>query len=77
MSTQVVQKPASDRQLSYIRRLQMDIGEDSLDINKEMNSIEASRVIGELIAKSQRNNGFRGKVNEPRLGMAMKECFKP
>ena len=76
MSTQVVNKAASDRQLSYIQRLQMEIGENRLETGQEMDSVEASKVIGELIAKTQRNNGLNAKVNEPRLGMAMKECFK-
>ena len=78
MSTQVMEKPASERQLAYIKRLQMEIGEESPEISEEMSSAEASMIIGELVAKAQKRNGANEpkKINEPRLGMAMKECFR-
>ena len=46
-----------------------------------MSSVDASRIISELITKAQKNGISNGKlkpvrINEPRLGMAMKECFR-
>ena len=46
-----------------------------------MSSVDASRIISELITKAQKNGAINGKpkpvrINEPRLGMAMKECFR-
>ena len=46
-----------------------------------MSSAGASRIISELITKAQKNEAINGKpkpvrINEPRLGMAMKECFR-
>ena len=70
-------KPASKRQLAYIRRLQMVVGEDEPEISEEMSVSEASSLISELISRA-RQNGLvvQRQINEPRLGMAMKECFR-
>ena len=78
MSVQSIKKPASDRQLAYIERLKLEIGEDSPTISDEISSPEASTIIGELVAKLQKVRGKNGqrKINEARLGMAMKECFR-
>jgi hypothetical protein len=70
MSTAV--KPASSKQLEYIRRLKEQNGEPGNDTDNNMSSYEASKIIGELIARQ--NGGL--KINEARLGMAMKECFR-
>jgi hypothetical protein len=74
-------KPASDRQIAYIKSLKAELGGEGSEINHEMTSFEASQLIGELIAKGQKNGrangkGTRPRINEPRLGMAMKECFR-
>ena len=58
--------------MAYIERLHSELGEKPPEA--ELNSLEASMLIGELISKSQQNGNM--KINEPRLGMAMKECFK-
>jgi len=78
MSTQNINKPASDKQLAYIKSLQIETGIQDLEINNEINSFEASKIIGELIEKAQKTNRLKNQLtlNEPRLGMAMKECFK-
>ena len=70
-------KPASKRQLAYIRRLQTVVGETEPEITEEMSVSEASAVINELIARAQHNGvAVQRPVNEPRLGMAIKECFR-
>ena len=78
MSEQELVKPASLRQMAYIRRLSTELGEREVEICEEMSSLDASQVISELIVKAGKNGAANGlvKVNEPRLGMAMKECFR-
>ena len=72
MSTDV--KPATSRQIAYIGRLYGELGEEIPEVKAELSNFEASKLIGELISKTQRNGPVA--INEPRLGMAMKECFK-
>ena len=78
MSKQDLVKPASLRQMAYIRRLCTELGECEFELSEGMSSLDASRIISELIVKAGKNGAANGliKVNEPRLGMAMKECFR-
>ena len=62
--------PATKAQIDYIKGLQRRIGIKGGV--KKINSLEASRLIGELV--SALNTGQ--KINEPRLGLAMTECFR-
>ena len=64
--------PATKAQIEYIKRLQRRIGIKGGV--KKINSLEASRLIGELV--SALNTGQSQKINEPMLGMAMTECFR-
>jgi len=69
-------KPASKRQLAYIRRLQTVVGETEPEITEEMSVSEASAVISELVSKARQNGVvLQRQIKEPRLGMAIKECF--
>ena len=72
MSVYKIINPASENQLAYIKRLQMKIGEGAAKTEKDMDKTKASMLISELIQKANKKN----KVNEARLGMAIKECFK-
>jgi hypothetical protein len=81
MPTQAVSKPATSRQLAYIKRLHSELGMERPDTNADMSASEASSLISELIPKARTNGALSGlirnhKVNEARLGMAMKECFR-
>jgi polyhydroxyalkanoate synthesis regulator phasin len=52
-------------------------GKESLEIDEELSSQEASTIIKELMESSQKNGQTKpAKINEPRLGMAMKECYR-
>ena len=64
--------------MAYIERLKNEIGVSAPEIGGEMSSLEASRIIDQLIGKVRQNGGTNGqmKINEPWLGMAMKECFR-
>lgn len=77
MSVQALEKPATDRQMVYIRRLQAELGSDTQDVGN-VSAAKASMIIGDLVAEAQKRNGVNGqkKLNEARLGMAMKECYR-
>ena len=81
MSTQTINKPATNKQLAYIQRLQEEIGADKPEIKDNISRYEASKIISDLIAKACKNGTHNSQdrntlINEPRLGMAIKECFK-
>ncbi len=80
MAAQVMQKPATEKQVAYIKRLSVEVGRSAPELGDSINSFEASTLISELIGKSPEKviNGGRRKhvVNEPRLGLAMKECYR-
>lgn len=81
MLSEAIQNQASTRQLTYIKRLRVELGEEQIEAHNQMSSVDASRIISELITIAQKNGISNGKskpmrINEPRLGMAMKECFR-
>jgi len=81
MSTQAINKPATNKQLAYIQRLQKEIGQNEPEIKDKISRYEASRIISDLIANAYKNGTLNSqakniRINEPRLGMEMKECFK-
>ena len=79
MSAQAMQRPASEKQLACIKSLSAEMGGQVPEVEKGMSNFEASQLISELIGKSIKNglaNGGKHVINEPRLGMAMKECFR-
>lgn len=78
MEKQIFVKPASVKQLAYIKRLSREMGLREVEVCEGMSSSDASRIISELIVKAGKNGAAnsRIKVNEPRLGMTMKECFR-
>jgi hypothetical protein len=67
--------PATKAQIEYIKRLQRKIGMKS-QIDKKIDSLEASRLIGDLVSALNSGHDLRSKIDGPRLGMAMKECFR-
>ena len=64
--------PANKAQIEYIKRLQRKMGMKG-DINEQKNSLEASRLIGDLVKPGHDQTS---KINETRLDMAMTECFR-
>jgi hypothetical protein len=82
MTSEAQNRPASSRQIGYIRQLQERLGETSAGVPENLNSLEASQMIGELLAK-QPAEAFtdaaeyrKVRLNQARLGLAMKECFR-
>jgi hypothetical protein len=79
MKTETVMEPlASDRQMAYIRRLRVEVEHGIPGPETALSSAEASRLIETMLGKSIRNgvSSANAKINEPRLGMAMKERFR-
>ena len=81
MATEAMNQPATDRQIACIARLRTQVGKKGPEIETEMSKSEASSLIKALLAKSQKDQTRNGRyrqatINEPRLGMAMKECYR-
>jgi len=68
-------KKATPRQLTYIRQLMKRKGDEDIELDESLNFQETSKIIEDLLGIFPRNS--KAKINEPRLGMVMKECFKP
>ena len=66
--------PATDSQTEYIKRLQRKMGIKGGV--KKINSLEASRLIGDLVSALNTDQNHASKIDETRLGMAMTECFR-
>lgn len=72
------ERKATPRQLAYIQQLRKRQGKESLEIKEDLGFEDASKMIEDLMDLSPRNSKVQSaKINEPRLGMVMKECFKP
>ncbi|EFK10001.1 conserved domain protein [delta proteobacterium NaphS2] len=81
MASNNQEKTATARQVGYIKVLQRDLGVTDLRLSRNLSVKEASGIIDALLGKmsdSDKNNNVAEsvKINEPRLGMAMKECFR-
>ena len=71
------ERKATPRQLAYIRQLMRKNRDENVELDESLNFQEASKMIEDLMGVSLRNSKVQGaKINEPRLGMAMKECYK-
>ena len=69
-------RKATPRQLAYIQHLKKREGKDSLEMDEQPNFLEASKTT-ELTGKSELAGQRKAlKINEARLGMVMKECYR-
>jgi len=66
--------PATKSQIEYIKGLQRRMGIKG-EI-KNINSLEASRLISDLVSALNTGQNHASKIDETRLGMAMTECFR-
>jgi hypothetical protein len=66
---------ATKAQIEYIKMLQRRIG-IKREINEQINSLEASRLIGDLVSALNSDQNHASKIDETRLGIAMTECFR-
>ena len=68
---------ATPKQLAYIQQLRGKQGKESLEIDEELSSQEASTIIKALVECSQTNGQTKPvRLNEARLGMAFKCCYR-
>jgi hypothetical protein len=66
--------PATKAQIDYIKGLQRRIGIKGGV--KNMDSLEASRLIGDLVSALNTGRNQAPKIDGSRLSMAMTECFR-
>ena len=71
------QRKATPKQLAYIQQLRSKQGKESLEIDEELSSQEASTIIKALMESSQTNGQTKPvRLNEARLGMAFKCVYR-
>jgi hypothetical protein len=86
VEAQAAVHPASKRQVEYIKRLSNELGIAAPVDTEDMSSFEASQKIGVLVARLREGQGResapvsapstrQNRINDARLGMAMKICF--
>lgn len=66
--------PETKAQIEYIKGLQRKMGIKGGV--KKINSLEALKLIGELVSALNLEHDLNSKINDFRLGMAMTECFR-
>ena len=71
------QRKATPRQLAYIQQLRERQGEECFEMGENLGFEEASKMIEQLMGISPRKGQVQAsKINEARLGMVMKECYR-
>jgi hypothetical protein len=71
------QRKATPKQLAYIQQLRSKQGKESFEIEEDLSFQEASTIIKALVECSQTNGQTKPvKLNEARLGMAFKCCYR-
>lgn len=71
------QRKATLRQLAYIQQLRRKQGKDSIELEETLSSQEASKMIEDLTGISSKNGQVQPlRINEARLGMVLKECYR-
>jgi hypothetical protein len=71
------QRKATPRQLAYIQQLKERQGEENIEMGENLGFEEASKMIEDLIGISPRKRQVKPwKINEARLGMVLKECYR-
>ena len=70
------ERKATPRQLAYIRQLVKSKGDEDIELDENLSFQDASKMIKEMMGTTD-GQAKPTKINESRLGMVMKECFKP
>jgi len=71
------ERKATPRQLAYIQQLRRKQGMESIELDENLSAQEASRMIEGLMEISPKNGLTQhSRLNEARLGMVLKECFR-
>ena len=71
------QRKATPRQLAYIEQLRRKQGKEGMEIGEDLSFQEASKMIEGLMETFSKNGqGQPSKLNDARLGMVLKECYR-
>jgi len=71
------ERKATPRQLAYIQQLRRKQGKESIELDENLSAQEASKMIESLMGIPPKNNQVQpSKINEARLGMVLKECYR-
>lgn len=71
------ERKATPRQLAYIQQLRRKQGKESIELQETLSFQEASKMIEDLMGISPKSGQFQPlKMNDARLGMVLKECFR-
>ena len=69
------ERKATEKQMAYIQHLRRKQGKESLELDPNLSFGEASKMIREMMGTSE-GQAKPTKINEARLGMVMKECYR-
>lgn len=71
------ERKATPMQLAYIQQLRRRQGKESIELDEDLSAQEASKMIEALMGIPAKNGQLQSlKVNDARLGMVLKECFR-
>ncbi len=71
------ERKATPKQLAYIQQLRRKQGKESIELDENLSTQEASKMIENLMGISPKNGQLQPlKLNEARLGMVLKECYR-
>ena len=71
------ERKATLRQLAYIQQLRRKQGKESIEPDENLNFQEASKMIEDLMGISPKHSQVQAvRINEARLGMVLKECYR-
>ena len=71
------ERKATPRQLAYIQQLRRKQGKESIELDENLSFQEASKMIEDLMGIFPKNSQIQlFKINEARLGMVLKECYR-
>ena len=70
-------RKATEKQMAYIQHLRRTQGNESAELDEDLSFQDASKMISDLMGTSQTSERTKSvKVNEPRMGMVLKECYR-
>jgi hypothetical protein len=70
------ERKATPRQLAYIQQLRKRQGKESIEMEENLSFQEASKMIERLMEGPNGQDLRPVRINEARLGMVMKECYR-
>jgi len=69
------ERKATEKQMAYIQHLRRTQGKESLELDSNLSFQDASQMINEMMGTTE-GQARPVKINEARLGMVMKECYR-